>query len=246
MDTNQLLERYRLLSRDVQNGLQEAQKQIGLLPQAKHSVDIKRLTSTLAKIDDSWQDFAGWILVSTLDDLEDAKKNCAPGRLDVQSKLLRSKLRRSNDTLRNGITIDTSDTVSIVIESYIPYFEQMLDLLVGNAIKYSPRGGTVELSNERLKKSAGCKIRLSSLGPLVQKHEIASLGTKGFRSEAAKKCNLTGDGYGLFNVKRLADLLGAKVAFSPSQKPIDLGGVNYASFDVTLLIPEAPLITSKD
>jgi signal transduction histidine kinase len=176
-DVNQLLERFRLLSRDVQNGLQSAQKQLVDLPQPKQSPAFQKLGNTLTDINESWQDFAGWVLISTLDDLTEAKKNCAPGRLNVQSKLLRSKLRRSNDTIRNGIKVAITSDEDLIIESYIPYFEQMLDLVISNAIKYSQRAGHIELSTERIKGKGGCVIRVNSVGPIVQKHEALFLGT---------------------------------------------------------------------
>lgn len=239
IDSGQLLERFRLLSREIQNGLQTAQKQLEPLKRGRDASDATKLANTLSQMSESWQDFAGWILVSTLENSDEARANCAPGRIDTLSKITRSKIRRQNDTVRNGIKIDIDDVQSIVIETYIPYFEQLLDLLFGNAIKYSPRGGIIEVSCGRVKNGANITIR--SIGPIVLKHEIPQLGEMGFRSINAQKLHVTGQGYGLFNCKRLADLLGAAIDVRPDQKMLyESSGVQYGNFVVSLNLPEAP------
>jgi signal transduction histidine kinase len=219
--------------------LQTAQKQIEPFKRGKDAPEAERLAITLHGISEAWQDFAGWILISTLDDLGDARANCAPGRVDLQSKITRSKIRQKNDRERNGITIDTSGVESLVIETYIPYFEQLLDLLFGNAIKYSPRAGTVDISCSRTK--SGATIAIQSVGPIVLKHEAGQLGVAGFRAENAKKLSLTGQGYGLFNCLRLADLLNATLEFRAEARALfETGGVQYANFTAVLSLPDAP------
>lgn len=239
IDSGQLLERFRSLSREIQNGLQTAQKQLEPLKRGREAAEATRLAGTLNGISEAWQDFAGWVLISTLDDLGDARANCAPGRVDLQSKITRSKIRRKNDLERNGITVDTSGVESLVVETYIPYFEQLLDLLFGNAVKYSPRAGAVEISCCRSK--GGATIAIQSVGPIVLRHEMGQLGEAGFRSENAKKLALTGQGYGLFNCRRLADLLNASLELRPEARPIfESGGVQYANFTAVLSLPDAP------
>lgn len=243
IDSGQLLERFRLLSRDIQNGLQTAQKQLEPLKRGRESAETAKVVATLTLISEAWQDFAGWILISTLDNAEEARSNCAPGRVDLHSKIVRSKIRRHNDTARNGITIDITSAESLVIETYIPYFEQTLDLIFGNAIKYSPRGGIIEVASSRGKRGASISVR--SVGPMVLKHEIEHLGTKGFRSENARKLPVTGLGYGLFNTQRLAELLDATIEFKAEQRLLfETAGVAYANFTVLLMLPEAPLCES--
>ncbi len=240
IETGQLLERFRHLSRDIQNGFQTSQKHLEQLKRTRDGGEISKLSTTLNNMTEAWQDFAGWILVSTLDDLEEARSNCAPGRIDIQSKITRSRMRRRNDSERVGLTIDTSDIQPQIIETYIPYFEQLVDLLFGNAIKYSPRAGTVEISSSR--SSSGVNITIRSVGPLVSKSELARLGERGFRSEHAKKLPVTGQGYGLYNCKRLADLLSASLDLRPEQRVLyESGGVQYANFAASLNLPDAPV-----
>jgi signal transduction histidine kinase len=241
IDSGQLLERFRLLSREIQNGLQTAQKQIDSLKKSRSvSSDADKVSSTLADMSEAWLDFSGWVLISTLDDLNEARANSAPGRVDLQSKLNRSKIRRKNDTARNGVSVDVTGCESIVIETYIPYFEQMLDLIFGNAIKYSSKGGAIEVACSR-SKLGGATISIRSIGPVVQKHEVSSLGGLGFRCEHAKKLPVTGQGYGLFNAKRLASLIGAEIDFRTDVRVLyEIGGVSFANFSVLISLPEVP------
>lgn len=236
IDSNQFLERFRTLSRDIQNGLQNLQKQMEALKKCNSTTEIERISTGINEVAEYWQDFAGWVLISTLDDAEEARKNCAPGRLDIQSKITRVKYKRRRDLASIGLKIDARNVTSIIIETYIPYFEQLLDLILSNSIKYSPKGGNMEISASI--NGDNCKISFSSFGPLVEKHEKSSLGNKGFRSEAAKKLTVTGDGYGLFNVMRIAELIGATVGFNPQTRTaMDFGGVPYANFEVAISVP---------
>ena len=72
------------------------------------------------------------------------------------------------------------------------------------------------------------------------KHEIERLGQKGFRSDNAKKMEVSGQGYGLYNVKRIADLIQAKVSFNPELKILCYtGGIPQSNFTVKLILPES-------
>jgi signal transduction histidine kinase len=236
IETGQLLERFRTLSRDIQNNLQTIQKQIEQAKKIKDSSELSKISNTATEIIDAWQDFSGWILVSTLDNLEEAQLNCAPGRLDIQSKIFRSKKRYQNDLTARGIKIDSTDVPSIVIETYIQYFEQLIDLIIANSIKYSPKAGSIEISAYRKENSTHLTIK--SLGPTVLKNEINQLGTSGFRSENAKKLPVAGQGFGLYNCKRICTLLSANIEFRPETKvAFELDNIQYSYFTTNLIFP---------
>lgn len=234
IETGQLLERFRTLSRDIQNNLQTIQKQIEQAKKTKDTPELTKISNTTIEIIDAWQDFSGWILVSTLDNLDEARSNCALGRLDIQSKIFRSKKRRNNDLITRGIKIDNTDVPSIVIETYIQYFEQLIDLIIANAIKYSPKAGSIEISAQR--KGNSTHLTIKSMGPTISKNEINQLGTLGFRSENAKKLPVAGQGFGLFNCKRICNLLNANIEFKPETKvSFELDGIQYSHFSINLI-----------
>ena len=236
IETNQFLERYRTLSRDMQNGLQVLQKQTEAMKKTHNSPELEKLVVGLNEVSEYWQDFVGWVLISTLDNAEDTRKNCAPGRIDLQSKITRAKHKRRRDLENSGIKVDGRNVSSATVETFIPYFEQLLDLVLSNGIKYSPKGGEIEVTAGLGRGS--CRLTFSSMGPLVEKHEKTLLGTKGFRSDAARRLPLSGDGFGLFNVLRIAELIGASVAFRPDARTaMHIGGIPYACFEVDVILP---------
>jgi signal transduction histidine kinase len=236
IDTNQFLERYRILSRDIQNNLQTTQKHLEKLQAKNSGNDCGAVLETIANTLEAWNDFAGWVLISTLENIEDAKKNCAPGRVDILSKITRAKLKMRTNSGAKGVSIDIKNVKSFAFDTYIQYFEQVIDLILSNAIKYSPKAGFIEISSSVTDNS--CKISFSSMGPLVEKHEKNSLGLKGFRSECAKKLNMSGDGYGLYNALRIAQLLSATIVIKPTHRTvINFESIPYAPFDIDLIMP---------
>lgn len=237
IESGQILERFRSLSREMQNGIQTLQKQISAFEGLRDTKELLSLQKTIKDMSDAWSDYSGWVLLSTLDDISEAKQNCAPGRLDIQSKLTREKNKKHSALTTKGVKLDTSATTSIVIETYIQYFEQILDLLISNAIKYSPKAGTISISTGR--KDNNVLIWIESVGPLVTKLEQSRLGEKEFRAEAARQMQVPGQGYGLYNVLRLAELLNIDVQFIPSQKSVENGGIPIANFLVKLIVPNS-------
>lgn len=236
MESGQFLERFRILSRDMQNELQSSKKNIDQCISEFDNNLIKKVSNSLSVITESWQDFCGWVLISTLDDMEEAKANCASGIVDLRSKVVRAKIKREKDTQRRSIKVITNDVECIAIETYIPYFEQLLDLILDNAIKYSYKGSEIEISTGRKEKTI--QLVFQSYGPLMHKHELERLGQKGFRGENAYKTDVCGQGYGIYNMQRIALLIDAKVSFNSSQKTaMELSGVPYSAFTVTLVLP---------
>lgn len=233
IDSDQFLERFRLLSRDIQIGIQAANKKVNEIQKNPDGILIDKLEGILKDIGNNWDDFSGWVLISTLENVDEARKNCALGTLSIRSKITRSKKKVITDANKHGVKIDDSDAQDIEIDSYIQYFEQMLDLVLSNAVKYAPRGSNVTVSAAW--KGALAQITIDSIGPLVQRHEREQLGKKSFRSENALKSGKPGGGYGLFNVLKLAELLEAEISFHPSLKKIfEFERVDYGSFSVTM------------
>ena len=233
IDSDQFLERFRLLSRDIQIGIQTANKKIAEIKNQPQADSVEKLDATLKKIGEDWDDFSGWILISTLENIEEAKKNCALGTLNLKSKISRSKKKAITDANKHGVKIDDREVKDIEIDSYIQYVEQMLDLIFSNAVKYSPRGSTVSISAAW--KGSVAVVTIDSMGPLIHKHEKDQLGKKSFRSENALKSGKPGGGYGLFNVLKLSQLLDVDISFNPSLKSsFQFEQVDYGNFSVKL------------
>lgn len=242
IDSGQLMERFRHLSRDIQNELQNAQRYLDIIKKnSQDSADLTGLDNSIIGIVDAWQDYAGWVLLSTLDDIEEAKANCAPGLINLKSKLVRTKKRMKNQISTKGIKFDFNYQRELTFETYIPYLEQLLDLVISNAVKYTVKSGTVEIAFSQ--EGGTIKITIQSIGPTVHKHETERLGDKEFRSESARKTSVTGQGYGLYNVKRLCALIGGNVQFRPESNVLYYNEENipYSNFTVAINLPETPL-----
>lgn len=187
IDSGQMMERFRHLSRDIQIGLQTSLKHLdSLKSKIEDPSDLNKINTALGQIKDSWDSYYGWVLLSSLDDEEEASANCAPGYIDLNSKIMRAKKQRQNSLTQKGLKLEINQVQSsIQIQTYIPYFEQLLDLILDNAIKYSVRGGTIEILTSF--DSNNVKLMVHSIGPNLIKHEVERLGQKGFRSDNAKK-----------------------------------------------------------
>lgn len=237
-DEAQLLERFRLLSRDIQNGIQTIEAHfLPLKPQISSDV-FGQVETSLNNVRDSWADFAGWVLISTLDNLESTRSNCAPAKLSIQGKINRAKKRRTNSLKNKSITFNLSEVENIVMDTFIPYFEQLLDIVVDNAIKYTIRNSEITISASRKFNPNFCVVRISSLGPHVEKEELLKLGQKGFRSKNARKLNVTGEGYGLYNAIRIANLLGGSINFDSHKNCTYISGIGHSVFNITIKIPD--------
>lgn len=233
MEAGQFLERFRLLSREIQLGIQQLQKGVCAMQSDKSEAQLAKVNVIVKKIEEDWSDFSGWVLISTLEDIDEAKKNCAAGSVNIKSKIQRSKIRATGQADQHGVKIDIKDVKDVEIETYIPYFEQVLDLALLNAVKYSPRGNSVSVSCSW--KDERAVICVESFGPLISKHEKVNLGKKGFRAENAKKTDKPGDGFGLYNIYRLSQLLNISVSINLSHKNnFEFGGIPYSDFTLVL------------
>lgn len=236
LDSNQFLEKFRPLSREIQLGLQESSKLLSKLKNGEQATEYIKLEKIIERINNDWSDFSYWVLISTLDDLNEAKKNCAPGFIDIRSKVIRSKTKSLSKADQHGVKINNSSVGEATITTYIPYFEQLLDLIFLNAVKYSPRN--LEVNVSAAWKAGSLHLSVASIGPLIHKQEVQFIGNLKFRAENAIKTQKPGDGHGLFNAKKLAELLKIKIEFSASQKnKFEYGGIEHGEFCVNLIIP---------
>ncbi len=235
MEASQFLERFRLLSREIQINIQRLEKNIEQLKKNPDNETIQKIQETTKNIHEYWDDFSGWVLISTLDDINEARRNCVSGLIEVQSKITRSKKPALGPANQHGVKIDTKNVAEAEVSTYITYFEQFLDLLLLNAVKYSPRGYSVDVSSQW--KDGAVIISIDSIGPLIEKHEKPLLGNKGFRAANAIKTNKSGDGFGLNNVLKLAELLEIDIRFNLShRKIVEFSSIPYSDFSVVIAI----------
>lgn len=94
--------------------------------------------------------------------------------------------------------------------------EQVVENLVSNAIKFSPRGGRVEVAVEQADGAA--ELRVSDTGPGVREDERPHLFKKFSRLSAKPTGGETSHGLGLMVVKRLVEAMDGTVRHEPGKE----------------------------
>lgn len=88
--------------------------------------------------------------------------------------------------------------------------DQVLANLLGNAFKYSPRGGEVRVSVRRT--ATGAEVAVSDQGIGIAPRERATLFAPFERGDAALRANVSGDGLGLYITYNLVRAHGGQIA----------------------------------
>lgn len=232
----QIFERYRHLSRDFQQKFQSIQSKLSPEKYGVGDSTVKGVRADLDHLDEIFQDFNSWIYISLLEDLSEARKNNAVGLLEIASKVKRIKHRMESKLQAKRLKVEDDIDRSIVVTTYITFFEQMLNLIFQNSLKYTPAGSTIHVSTTN--KSDHIVLEISSPGPVVEVGEIQYLTAKGFRAAAATSSVIPGEGFGLYNCKRIADLLNIEIAInSRSSNKYSFNGIEYCDFTVRLKVP---------
>ena len=86
----------------------------------------------------------------------------------------------------------------------------MIDNLVSNACKYTPRGGVIEVT---LKCHDGqIQLSVADRGIGIPEPELAQIFIPYYRATSARAHNITGSGLGLAIVKEVVDQLGGEIS----------------------------------
>ena len=83
------------------------------------------------------------------------------------------------------------------------YIREALDNLVDNAIRYTPKGGKISLSIQKIDDKVVINIKDTGIG--IPKDEIKNLFQKFYRASNATQMHTDGSGLGLFIVKKVID-----------------------------------------
>lgn len=100
----------------------------------------------------------------------------------------------------------------IVISADRHLLELMLDNLLSNACKYTNPGGRIDVSLKGNKSKAIVVVSDTGIG--IPDKEQKNIFTNVYRAENARASQETGNGFGLLQVSRIADMLHGKISFS--------------------------------
>ncbi|RLK48005.1 sensor histidine kinase [Microbacterium telephonicum] len=99
------------------------------------------------------------------------------------------------------LTSDLTDDCPVVADAFA--LRQAVDNLVGNAVKYTARGGAVRVSLHALEDSARLTVSDSGIG--MGADDVARIFDRGFRSAAARASGIPGTGLGMAQVREVVD-----------------------------------------
>ena len=129
--------------------------------------------------------------------------------LDIGA-LLEEQVKRLGPLAReNGIELDCSVSETVEVNGDTLKLQQVLYNIIDNAIKYTPRGGEVHCSVNRVAKK--CVIRVSDTGVGIPEEDLPHIFDRFYRVDKARSRETGGTGLGLSIVKQFVLLHGGTI-----------------------------------
>jgi signal transduction histidine kinase len=137
------------------------------------------------------------------------------GRLSIERAPLdlQALVRRVVDEVQPGLTVHTVEYLAsdepIIVEGDELRLEQVLQNLIGNAVKYSVQGGIVQVQVARQADWACMRVMDHGMG--IPAEDIPHLFERYYRASNIDEDQITGMGIGLYIVKEIVTLHGGSV-----------------------------------
>lgn len=117
--------------------------------------------------------------------------------------------RHIRETDQKELNITVEDAQGIILKTDPYYLNLILENILSNAIKYSSKGGAVQVSMYQKPGKITCQIKDTGEG--IRKEDLDSIFNPFFRSGALERKNIPGTGLGLSIVKKACTLMGAEI-----------------------------------
>jgi signal transduction histidine kinase len=125
---------------------------------------------------------------------------------DVRGTIESAVEQQQSAAERKGITLSaTLPDRPLRISHDSPRLGQVVGNLVGNAIKFTPRGGHVQVTAAR-QADGGARIEVADTGFGIHPAELPRIFERFYRGSAANEARGTGSGLGLAIVKSIVDM----------------------------------------
>lgn len=193
------------VSHELRTPLTMVQGFAELLSDEKLSVDDQRLAVTQIAV-------ASQRLGELIDDVLSAAA-IESGRLELFSEIV--SVRETAERAKHSFPPGDAERVAVEVDPEIilsadpDRLEQILTNLMGNALKYSPRGGPVIVRASR--DDGNVSITVADQGIGISLEEQASLFSKFYRAHNDEVRHIPGTGLGLYICDRLAELHGGAI-----------------------------------
>ena len=120
-----------------------------------------------------------------------------------------------DEVYRETELLETGRQVGSAIQPGIRFYgdtgllKQALRILVDNAVKYTPKCGTITMGVESY--PGGCTLLLSDTGPGISREELPKIFDRFYRSDSARKAESGGHGLGLSIARIIIVAHGGKI-----------------------------------
>jgi signal transduction histidine kinase len=149
--------------------------------------------------------------------LELSKLDSGLVRLDLRPDDLRATVLSAVEQAeaaarRRGVSLTTEvPEETVVVRHDPPRIGQVVSNLVGNALKFTPRGGSVRvtLGPHRLE---GARIQVIDTGAGIDATELPHIFDRFYRGSRASEARSSGSGLGLAIVRSIVDMHGGRIA----------------------------------
>lgn len=151
------------------------------------------------------------VMLNTLMDISEAESGAMP--LAREPLRLAAVVERAADLYRDvadakAITLTVAAQPDVVVSGDRVRLEQVAANLLDNAIKYTPRGGTVRIEVDRT--AGGAELRVRDSGPGIPADELPRIWDRLFRGDSSR--TERGLGLGLSLVKAIVEAHGGRVS----------------------------------
>ena len=106
-----------------------------------------------------------------------------------------SELHREAEMVTPENTFLFTPADHCLIEADRGMMKQVMRILLDNAVKYTPRGGTITMGVRR--EAHGCTLLMSDNGAGIPREELPKIFDRFYRSDSARKAESSGHGLGL-------------------------------------------------
>jgi signal transduction histidine kinase len=148
--------------------------------------------------------------------LELSKLDSGLVNLDLRPDDLRATVQSAVESVevaarRRGVSLETEvPNAPLVIRHDPPRIGQAVGNLVGNAVKFTPRGGSVRLVLTPHR--GGAMIRVIDTGIGIDAEELPHIFDRFYRGSRASEARGSGSGLGLAIVRSIVDMHGGRIA----------------------------------
>ena len=148
--------------------------------------------------------------------LEEGKRSRNIQRVDLK-KLWKESLKKNQAQLEGkkiGVSF-RAPKISLAVDSSLTLLENIIDNLVSNAVKYTPKGGKIVIDIKKQEKETIVSVADTGIGILPK--DAPMIFERFFRAENAKKIDEGGTGLGLSIARESAKELGGKIWFQANK-----------------------------